>query len=146
MRLLLTLLTAILFANPSFASSEKWESNSVDSMEASSIVTLKIFENGYGEKNIGIIFPSDECDSFKKIPMNAPSYYINNTKVQIMAQCLAKNVRMDFPKTDAGRDYLINELKTKDKVVYKQDDASITFSTKGFTNAYNSYESEGGGL
>lgn len=69
--------------------------------------------------------------------------YINNTKVQMMAQCLAKGKRMDFPKTSAGRYYVINELRNKNQIIYhfiNRGGITTTFKAKGFTNAYNSFE------
>lgn len=145
-KMILILTIIILYSGASFASINKWKNDSIESTEYGDLLTLIIFENGLKEKNIGIIFPSDECSSYDSIPINAPSMYINNTKVQMMAQCLAKGKKMDFPKTSAGRHYVINELRNKNQIIYKQGGLTTTFKAKGFTSAYNSFESISGGL
>lgn len=116
------------------------------SAEYGESIFLRIFENGLKEKNIGIILPSDECSAFDSMPVEVSSMYINGKKVQMLAQCIYKGIKMDYPKTSAGQEYVINEFKNKNKVIYKQNEMSITFSARGFINSYNSFESPSGGL
>ena len=128
---------------------QKWGNDSVYSEEYGIMggIKLQIFENGINVKNIGIILlDTQECNKYNNTPMLAPSIIINGTKVQMLAQCVSNGVRMDFPKTSAGINYLVSELKKRNYITYKQENINITFSAKGFTKSWNSYESKSGGL
>jgi hypothetical protein len=118
-----------------FDSATKWEDSSIESKENSDIGAT-IFLGGDNQLKVGITMASDECTKFEGEAYNAPGMLFNGTMVQMYAQCISNGLRMDFPRSNAGVNYITNEFKTKDKVVISQDGYSFTFSTKGFSKEY----------
>lgn len=133
-------------SNASSYSSEEWEKNSINSSNYGSLYYLEIFKNGFGEINVGLFFLFEECEGYNPSPLDIPSIYINNKKIQMMGQCIDEKLRMDFPKTAAGIEYLINELKNKNEITYKLPDKSISFKAKDFLKNYKLFDDINGGL
>ncbi|EKO3440240.1 hypothetical protein NTE19_004138 [Vibrio fluvialis] len=133
------------FACGSFASSDKWERGSVES-SFSSLIRLGLFKNGVGQLNVGITLPTDNCLTFNQDVIKAPSYKINGVSVKMYAQCVGKGLRMDFPATDKGKDYVISELRTKQSVTYEQEGAEVTFSAVGFIEAMKKVDKSDEGI
>lgn len=139
------LLISLLSSNAAFASSEVWTNSSIDS-DWGEMFRAVVFQSISGNKNVGLVFSSDSCKGFEDKVLRAPSYNINNVAVQTSAQCIDDGKRMDFPRTAAGRDYVVNEFKRKNSVTYEQDGIKVIFSANGFTKSYNEHGSNMGGL
>ncbi|ELO1779512.1 hypothetical protein [Vibrio fluvialis] len=133
------------FAFGSFAATDKWERGSVDS-SFSPLIRLGLFKNGAGQLNVGITFPTDTCLTFTQDVLKAPSYKINGVSVKMYAQCVGKGLRMDFPATNKGKDYVISELRTKQSVTYEQEGVEVTFSAIGFTKSVESVSKSDEGI
>lgn len=138
-------LSLLLTSTASFSGENVWDDDGIDS-EFGPFVRATIFRNSFGVNNVGIIFPSDECNGFDSELFRAPSYKVNGTLVKIYAQCISEGMRMDFPATNAGRSYVINQFKSKNVVIYSQDKIDIKFSAKGFLDVFNSYGSNMEGI
>lgn len=135
----------LIFSSSTFASSKIWSNEGIDS-NISSEVKVTLFQNLRGSVNIGITFPSDDCLEFEERALTAPSYSINGTLVKSYAQCIGKGRRMDFPATDAGTEYVINQFKQKNTVVYGQDGYEITFSAIGFSAVHEHFKNRMDGI
>lgn len=133
------------FACGSFASSSRWVDDSVDS-NLGSIIQLTVFKSTVGQLDVGITFPSEDCLSFSSEVRQAPSYRINGVAVKMLAQCVGKGRRMDFPATEKGTEYLMNELRKKQSITYEQDDATVKFSAVGFIEAMKKVDKSDEGI
>lgn len=125
-------ISLLLLSNISYAGQDRWKGNTVDS-HLGPLAKLKLFQNGMGNINVGILFPSGECSDFSNEVMMAPSYSINGVAVKTSAQCVGEGLRMDFPATLTGMEYLKSQLRTKNEVAYKQDNFELKFSAMGFS-------------
>ncbi|KKD01423.1 hypothetical protein [Photobacterium halotolerans] len=127
-------ISLLLLSSTSYAGQDRWKGDSVDS-HLGPIAKLQLFQNVMGNLNVGIVFPSSECSDFSSEVMMAPSYKINGIAVKASAQCVDKGLRMDFPATRTGMEYLKSQLRTKANVTYEQDNFELKFSAMGFSNS-----------
>lgn len=125
------------FACGSFAASDMWVRGEVDS-KITPLIKLTLFKNGAGYFNVGITFPTEDCLTFTQDVLDAPSYKINGVAVKMYAQCVGKGMRMDFPATERGTEYVLSELKKKQLVTYEQSGVTLDFSAKGFSKSIES--------
>ena len=130
----LSLCSTLAFAGL-FDSSDIWKNGEIESKDNSNLVAV-IFLGGDSQLKIGIKLPYDECSSFSSIPIEAPGMKFNGTMVKMYAQCIGAGMRMDFPQSNAGVNYINNEFNSKKNVVVSQDGYSFTFSSNGFKQAY----------
>ncbi|MCU8247206.1 hypothetical protein M2G90_20440 [Vibrio vulnificus] len=135
----------LVFSSSALSSSNIWSNDGIDS-NISPEIKVTLFQNVSGGVNIGLTFPSDDCVDFEDRVLKAPSYSINGTLVKSYAQCIGKGKRMDFPATDAGKEYVISQFKQKNTVVYGQDGFEITFSAIGFSAVYENYKNRMDGI
>ena len=130
----LSFCTTLAFAGL-FDSSDVWKNGEIESKDNSNLIAT-IFLSGDNQLKIGIKMPSDDCTGFGAMAMEAPAMNFNGTVVKMYAQCLSSNVRMDFPQSNAGVNYITNEFNSKKNVIVSQDGYSFTFSTNGFKKEY----------
>jgi hypothetical protein len=110
-----------------------WKDAQVYSEETDQ-VHLTVYLDGYDEIGVGIAYEDSDCLEFSSEIYDAPSINVNDVAVKMYAQCIGGSMRMDFPRTDKGRAYVISELKNEEKVVFEQDGYIFTFGTKNFEN------------
>lgn len=133
MKKILSFVFATSFLYAGLFGLNEWQDGYVFSEETES-VALVIYKDNYDGINIGVEFDYVDCQEFSDEIYDTESMSFNGTLVKMYAQCVGQNVRMDFPRTDRGMEYVMNELRTKDKVIVEQDGVIFTFGTKNFEN------------
>ncbi|AYO07221.1 hypothetical protein D0871_23380 [Vibrio parahaemolyticus] len=123
-----------------------FENQRSPSIEYGSLVVARTFQNLNGQVNIGIQAINDECKGFSSQPMPVPSLEVNGVMVKHYGQCMMEGIRMDFPATDKGIEYVKKEFLGRAKVIYKQGDFKATFDTSGHSDAAKEAENEGSGI
>jgi len=111
-----------------------WKDGEITSDEYNQL-KASLFVSMDNKLKIGVVMPSADCTSYDSQLMEAPIMKFNKKAVKMYAQCLDNNLRMDFPQTNKGMKFLINEFTKKNKVIGSQDSVVFTFSAKGFTRA-----------
>ena len=111
-----------------------WKNEQVVSDEYPQLKAI-LFASMDHHVKIGVVMASSACKKYDSKLLNAPDIIFNNRAVKMYAQCIDKNMRMDFPATDKGMKYLMNEFTRKNSVTGKQDNVTFTFSARGFSKA-----------
>lgn len=116
------------------------------SIEYGSLINVTTFENLNGQVNVGIQFLSEECREFSSQPFPVPSMEINGTLVKQYGQCVSNGLRMDFPATYEGTEYVRKQFLNNAKVAYKQGDFTVTFDTKNYAKAVKEAKGASSGI
>ncbi len=124
------------FAALNAGSTDRWIDGEVISGQMDTLKAV-LYASTDGEVRMGLIMPSEDCVTFNENVLDAPVMIINATFVKMSAQCVGVNSRMDFPRTNAGLQYMINEFKVNNQVIMQQDGYIFSFSAVGFQKEYN---------
>ena len=122
-------------------SSSEWENKSItSSTDYESTATLYISQ----DKSImfGIQSPSDDCERWEDDSYSAGSLKFNGKMVKMTTQCVESGLRLDYPTTDLGIKYIINEFLTKAIVIVSYDEGEDEFSSNNFQENYNAIKLE----
>ncbi len=105
-----------------------------------------VFTTGANTKSVGVTYPDDVCRDFSNEYLRVPSVIVNGNEVRFRRQCIGYQKALMFAVSQAGKNYMVNEFRSKNTVTMIQGGDKFTFSAKGFSKSFSKPTASMGGL